>query len=268
MGDSFQIDEMILDDLTAPPPTPAATATTAAPPTTVTPPNLRHHPNAVTPTYTSQAQFNTVVVRLNQVEASVTNMQENVIRHIDVYRDQQKKELSAMTEQMKMLAFQAPCQNYRATFLRDMHRCAGNPEGERALHQLDPNLGEFPPPPSPGNRLGTGQSLPLVRAELLVHKKPHNLWKLWQEWTHGIGGLKPAKDFTRAERGKKSVKSKFSRRMNFWRCISMHVSVGIHANVAIARVIAAYPGLTVSRICSQMGKDKQLPGGYHSELLV
>ena len=42
------------------------------------------------------------------------------------------------------------------------------------------------------------QSAPNIMPEL---GKPKNLYELWQEWEHGLGGCKPAKYFSSTEKG-------------------------------------------------------------------
>jgi hypothetical protein len=45
---------------------------------------------------------------------------------------------------------------------------------------------------------------------------PNNLYVLWQEYEHGVGGRKAARHFTRIERGHKRVKYTFCNRKKVW----------------------------------------------------
>ena len=58
--------------------------------------------------------------------------------------------------------------------------------------------------PPPG---GAGGPRPPGQPHVQLSKRPKDLYSLWTEYTHGLGGLKAAKDFTPAERG--VVKQKY-----------------------------------------------------------
>ena len=105
----------------------------------------------------------------------------------------------------------------------------------------------------------------MCRAEL--SKGPGTLNELWVEWTHGIGGLKPAKDFTLKERG--NNKFAYSRRRVFWDPVAEHVKAGVSAELTIAKIYAAYGrSLPVTKILRKMTADKKLDGGCHPNLRV
>eukprot|EP00980_Cylindrotheca_fusiformis_P002537 scaffold596_cov87-Cylindrotheca_fusiformis.AAC.7 len=87
---------------------------------------------------------------------------------------------------------------------------------------------------------------------------PRNLYTLWDEYIHGIGGRKAAQHFTMAERGK--VKHKFTRRKIVWETIERLVKTnGLSANVAIDRIYNVYGGRTssVTTIINRMRTDKK-----------
>ena len=48
---------------------------------------------------------------------------------------------------------------------------------------------------------------------------PKTLFVLWDEYINGIGGSKPAKEFTRRERGLKQNKFKYCNRLIVWKCM-------------------------------------------------
>ena len=92
-----------------------------------------------------------------------------------------------------------------------------------------------------------------------LSKTPRSLFDLWTEYVYGIGGRKPAKDFTFTERGK--CKFKYCRRKVVWDCISRHVNAGYLAPTAIDRIYQCYGrSQTVSYIIVAMVKDKKTGG--------
>ena len=92
-------------------------------------------------------------------------------------------------------------------------------------------------------------------------KCPHDLYVLWNEWEVGVGLNKPAKEFTAAERGR--VKSKYCRRLKFWRCMERLIRAGCSSEVAVRRIYAVYGGPTkrVSYILKAMGPH-EANGGH------
>jgi Transcriptional activator of glycolytic enzymes len=93
-----------------------------------------------------------------------------------------------------------------------------------------------------------------------LSERPKTLMDLWLEWTQGTGGQKPAKDFSRHERGGK-VRFRYYRRKVFWDVISKHVAAGYDAQTAIERVRMSYGySLSVYSILEKMTKDKKTGG--------
>ena len=94
----------------------------------------------------------------------------------------------------------------------------------------------------------------LSMATLLPH--PKSIYILWEEWHSGVGGRKPAKSFTRAERG--VCKYKYHRRKVVWDKISEMVRSGLTSDVAIDRIYEAYGNSsTVSAIINRMRIDRR-----------
>ena len=86
---------------------------------------------------------------------------------------------------------------------------------------------------------------------------PRTLYILWDEYMNGVGGRKPAKDFTRQERGR--VKFKYHRRRHVWNVVACLVDGGVSADVALDIIYAVYGvGSSVTSIINQMIQDKQL----------
>ena len=92
-----------------------------------------------------------------------------------------------------------------------------------------------------------------------LSKTPRNLFDLWTEYQHGIGGNKAAKDFTFTERGRH--KFKYCRRKVIWDCIAKHVNAGYLAATAIDRIYDCYGrNQTVTAIIVAMVRDKKTGG--------
>jgi hypothetical protein len=82
-----------------------------------------------------------------------------------------------------------------------------------------------------------------------------NLYELWHEYQHGIGGRKAARLFTAQERGR--VKHKYTRRKVVWDCVEQLVRSGITANVAIDRIYLVYgQSSPVTVIINKLRKDR------------
>ena len=90
-------------------------------------------------------------------------------------------------------------------------------------------------PQSPSRRLQVDDNC-APNALLMPNSKI--LHQLWEEYTPGIGNNKPAKFFTRAERGR--YKFKYLRQKIMWDLITVHVCSEITASMAIDRIYNAY----------------------------
>jgi hypothetical protein len=85
---------------------------------------------------------------------------------------------------------------------------------------------------------------------------PRSLHVLWEEYERGIGGRKPARLFTRQERGR--VKHKYHRRKILWDLILTLVRGGLTAQVAIDRIYGHYGRAdSVTLIISKMKNDRR-----------
>ena len=93
---------------------------------------------------------------------------------------------------------------------------------------------------------------------------PRNLYLLWQEWQFGLSGNKPARSFTREERGRD--KHRFTRRKVIWDTVIHLINQGLSYNVAIDRIYAVYgSNQSVTTIINRLRKDKK-DGRLHSSL--
>ena len=96
-----------------------------------------------------------------------------------------------------------------------------------------------------------------------LSKCPKTLHVLWQEFELGLGGRKPAKDFTPQERGGRNKHSYFRRNI-FWKRVAEMVRGGIDSNAACEKIYAVYgPSSSVTMILNQMIKDEK-HGGHVS----
>ena len=85
---------------------------------------------------------------------------------------------------------------------------------------------------------------------------PRTIFELWDEWTVGIGGRKPAKDFTAAERGK--VKFKYCRRKVVWDCITRLTRSGMTAHTAMDKILMEYGRYNpLTKIINMMLRDRK-----------
>mmetsp|Transcript_95008 Transcript_95008/g.264004 ORF Transcript_95008/g.264004 Transcript_95008/m.264004 type:complete len:195 (-) Transcript_95008:29-613(-) len=87
---------------------------------------------------------------------------------------------------------------------------------------------------------------------------PKTLHLLWDEWTNGISGNKPARLFTIRERGRS--KHVFSKRKVFWNKVSELVRSGEMASSAIDKIYDVYGDESVTTILRMLANDKKIGG--------
>jgi hypothetical protein len=104
-----------------------------------------------------------------------------------------------------------------------------------------------------------------VVMEAKLTKCPKTLHDLWKEFEFGFSGLKPAKDWTAAERGRD--KYKYYRRNVVWQKVSELVRGGFTAESACDRIYSVYgASSTVSDIIKALIRDKK--NGGHRALRI
>ena len=107
---------------------------------------------------------------------------------------------------------------------------------------------------------------PAVEEPAVLGRCPKTLFVLWDEWVNGIGGSKPARDFTRCERGLKQNKFKYCNRLIIWKCMERLISRGGNTvSVAVRKIKSVY-GKCVSKIIRKMRPDER--NGGHAQLQV
>ena len=96
-----------------------------------------------------------------------------------------------------------------------------------------------------------------------------DLMVLWAEWEYGIAGRKPAKAWTRTERGaggKDSVKQMFHRRNNVWGIQQLLVNKGRSITQANTLIERTYGNISITGISEAIVRDRKAferHGGLH-----
>ena len=107
---------------------------------------------------------------------------------------------------------------------------------------------------SPGKPIGRALPRRLVPQQTSLSSNPRTLYDLWEEYTVGLGGRKPAKEYTPTERGK--VTYKYTRRKVVWDVITTLTNSGLHSHVAIDRIYDYYGrDKTITQVINLMRKD-------------
>ena len=107
-----------------------------------------------------------------------------------------------------------------------------------------------------GNTGGGGVDSGNTNNVAALSPTPRSLYRLWDEYTVGIGGRKAARLFTHSERGR--VKHSYCHRNVFWAMIDKLVRRGITAQVAIDAVYNRYGReLCVSKIIQLIKRDRR-----------
>ena len=118
-------------------------------------------------------------------------------------------------------------------------------------------------PTSEGDSAPNAPADHVVGANAVLSPLPRSLYDLWNEYQFGIGGRKPAKDFTPNERGR--VKHNYARRKVVWEKVDELVRRGYTAEVAIDRIYNVYGrSQSVTKIIDAMKVDRR--NGGHANL--
>jgi hypothetical protein len=85
---------------------------------------------------------------------------------------------------------------------------------------------------------------------------PRSLHDLWQEFQHGVGGLKAARHFSHSERGRS--KHCYHRQKIVWHLVAGLVRQGHTADAGVDRIYAVYGGQpSVTNIINGLKRDKK-----------
>ena len=95
-------------------------------------------------------------------------------------------------------------------------------------------------------------------------RNPRTLSILWSEYMNGIGGRKPAQQFTREERGLRCVKQNYYFRKPFWTAMQRLVDKGYTESVAIGKIEKVYEKYgSITNILRKMLIDERNGGHRH-----
>ena len=78
----------------------------------------------------------------------------------------------------------------------------------------------------------------------LLGRCPRTLFALWDEYVNGIGGNKPAREFTREERGLRRNKFKYCNRRIIWKCMERLIVRGNNTVATAVQKISQVYGTT------------------------
>ena len=91
-----------------------------------------------------------------------------------------------------------------------------------------------------------------------LSRNPKNLSTLWIEYTEGIGGRKPASEFTPSQKGR--VKSQYWKRNLVWKQIYRLVKAGFNSEAACANIQDDYGCLLPVRMLMQRMSEESRKG--------
>ena len=95
---------------------------------------------------------------------------------------------------------------------------------------------------------------PVVAQLARLSATPRTLHDVWMEYTVGIGGSKPARDFSSRERG--AYKHRYCARKIIWDRVALLVCTGLNAQTACDRIYDVYGhGKSVTFIINALKKD-------------
>jgi len=183
-----------------------------------------------------QEYFNHLTAQLHGVVMRLTRLEEQMSSTAGELKMDLQRQLASVNKNIQRLQLMAP------TTTRRVNNNAGAAGGAAAPQQGRPNV--------------------------QLSKRPKDLYSLWTEYTHGLGGLKAAKEFTPVERG--VVKQKYYRRKAFWDVVATHVDAGYTAPVAVDLVYQVYGrSLSVTMVINKMLEDrKRYNGRPHPRLRI
>ena len=244
----------------------------------------RQIPDAQAGLHLVTEQFNSLMIHLNRVEGQLRDAHQTITSDLGGLRLFTGEGFSNVAKSVGTISRQAPVQMWH--FMNEQQRNRMEALGDQAAegraredaarianlaHEAgDPAVGGGP---RHGNGEGTRNpavvtpptnTRPRVTGPLdlgaSLSAKPKSLHDLWTEWTHGLGGHKPACDFTQAERGGVN-KYTYCRRNCFWSVVCAHIRSGKNANETIDKIYAAYgKSSSVTTVLKHMQADKKKGG--------
>eukprot|EP00957_Ditylum_brightwellii_P072627 5518666-Ditylum_brightwellii.AAC.1 len=90
----------------------------------------------------------------------------------------------------------------------------------------------------------------MVMSHMLSPYPPNsnNLYVLWQEYQHGVGGRKADCNFTRIEKGHKRVKYTSCNRKKVWDLVDKLIQAVHTADSAIDKIYSVYGAIYVTKV--------------------
>ena len=166
--------------------------------------------------------------------APQTNEQQGTQEGQEGTRDQHQGTINDRPMRDQLRALQSQLQTVKNQIFEIDKRMQDNQlANTRQLQTINANVKRIGA--SPGRPIRSTSSAP-VSAALSPH--PRTLYELWDEYTQGIGGRKPAREFNAQERGK--VKYKYYRRKKVWDLIASVTRSGLEHHVVIDRIYQVY----------------------------
>jgi hypothetical protein len=181
----------------------------------------------------------------------------------NLVRQQQRNEVRAVYAQvLELRRDNANLRSELAATRNELMRVMGSINANVRRIRIAPTLTIRP---NTNNNNNYNETEVLMTQEATLSPTPKNLYLLWQEYVQGIGGRKPAKDFSPSERG--ACKFNYARRKIVWDAVNLLIRAGYTAQVAIDKIYDFYGrNKTTSFIIDRMRADRQ-QSGIHPDLL-
>jgi len=110
---------------------------------------------------------------------------------------------------------------------------------------------------SGGNENGGNATRGTIPFALTLVRNPKSLHVLWQEYEFGVGGRKPAREFSSKERG--AVKFSYSLRKYFWELVDKMINKGYTHASAIDRIYSLYGTKTsTTKVLQNIRRDSKI----------
>ena len=95
-----------------------------------------------------------------------------------------------------------------------------------------------------------------------LSRNPKMLSTLWDEYINGVGGRKPAQQFTREERGLRGIKQNYFFQKPFWICMQRLIDKGHTEAVALNKIERVYgrSGCSITNMLRKIVKDERNGG--------
>ena len=105
-----------------------------------------------------------------------------------------------------------------------------------------------------GGRCAVPQGVPNTGKPATLYPHPRTIEAMWDEYQNGIGGRKPARDFSRRERG--SCKFKFARRKLIWDAVERLLDMGNDLSTACNKIRRVFGDVSMTRLINLIWQDK------------